>query len=194
MQAHVPAHRPHGSHRPALGLAAGVVVVLAGGTLAATDVTVGVAIACAGLLMAVWYVGVLDDERTLANLAGVALGDMAVPLPVLPAASAHPHRDVALLSDDLPAVVALPAGGWGLVPRDSARAALGRAGFGGRWHRIARPVDVWDPDVALPDIGRIPRDADAVLVSNPAGAPLGVTGAAMRARATAVARAQELSR
>lgn len=182
------AHPPRAGGHPAAGVISGGLAVLTGGGLAATDVEIGVAIACVGLLVAVWHVCALEDERTLSRLDAVALGDMAAPLPTLPPVSAHPHRDVAWLPNDLPAVVALPSGGWGLVPHDTATAALGRAGFAGRWHRIARPVEVLDPGLPVPAIGRIPRDADAVLVDTGDAAPHGVTGAAIRTRATAAAQ------
>lgn len=180
--------RPTAPARPPLstGLLAilvGVLATVIGIAMTLGGFAFGPAVACLGATTWVFASAIDGHRRTLARLSHVRLDDLAVPLPVFPTASAHPHRDVALLPVGLPAVVAMPKGGWGVLPADVAEAALTRVGFDGRWHTVAEPVRLLPPDMHISDIGRIPRDGSAVLVDCEWPTPHGVTGAAIRAEA-----------
>ncbi len=142
----------------------------------------GIAALCLGGAASVSTVTRMMDRRALAGIA-VPLRERAVPLAVLPAESDHPRRDLWWLPADLPAVVALPAGGWGVVTHQAAVAAVDRVGFDGRWHRIAEPRPVHDADRLISSVGRIPVRGDAVLVDIEWPVPYGVLGQDIRALA-----------
>ncbi|MGI9016082.1 MAG: hypothetical protein ACR2HR_03080 [Euzebya sp.] len=182
MSTHVVTRTGHTAHRYHIAVALSVLVVLAGLGMAKADIELAIAVSCVGLAGAAWSLAALDEARTLARLADRHLGELAIPLPVLPSVSTEPHRDVAWLPAGIPAVVAMPEGGWGLIPHDTAEGAIHRDGFNGRWYSVAEPCQVYDPATPTPQIGRIPRDSAAVLVDH-WPTPLGVTGETIRSAA-----------
>lgn len=164
-------------------------LVAVGLFLAVTAVELGFAVGFVGLAAGAWCLSALDDAKTLARLNGRTLGELAVPLPVFPSVSSHPHRDASMLAPGVPAVVALPDGGWGLISRDVAHGAASRIGFNGRWHSVAQHVELLDPATPADSIRRIPRASEALLVDR-RPVPAGVTGAAIRAHSATPATAR----
>ncbi len=169
-----------GHGRQVLGVIASAAVVGAGVLLLLGDLDIGIAAICVGGASLAWTVAGLQDARTLSVLDDMVLGDLAVPLPLLPMRSSNPRRDIAWLPADVPALVALPDGGWGLVAHDTAVAASERVGFNGEWHRVAEPKEVFAATDSVPTIQRIPRGGDAALVDTEWPIPHGVVGTTIR--------------
>lgn len=165
-------------------------LVITGLAMAITNMEAGFAVGFIGLAAGAWCLSALDDARTVARLNGYTMGDLAVPLPVFPSVSAHPHRDASLLPPGVPAVVAMPDGSWGLIPPDVAMGAANRIGFNGRWHAVAQRLDLMDPAAPANSISRIPRNSEAILIDR-WPIPSGVTGAAIRERSRRATHAAE---